>query len=99
MLLHLAEQVHPSREHFGAVEIRAEQGGGVLQVPGVDILEGFHAFPPWTRPRACRTRSGVIGSSATRTPIALNTALAIAPPVGITAGSPMPVTLLCVSNR
>src|ERR1700687_1461771 len=61
-----------------------------------DPFERFHVVLPggW---RPLNILSGVIGSSRTRTPEALNTALATAPTVGMSAGSPTPITACRVS--
>src|SRR5439155_23626919 len=46
-------------------------------------------LPFWAS--AARTLSGVIGRERTRTPMALNTALAMAAAVGMLGGSPRPI--------
>ena len=53
--------------------------------------ESSRPVPPPRRFNACTMRSGVIGISNTRTPMASATALAMAGATGVIAGSPMPL--------
>ena len=56
---------------------------------GAGVFEGSHAFAPF---RASSTRFGVRGSTGTRTPMALATALEMAAFGEMAGGSPRPMT-------
>src|SRR5206468_3344087 len=103
-LLHPVEDVDPVRLQERVALGQRLRGG--LERRRAVVAEGPHLAPSGAGfagppPRsAASTRAGVIGSSRTRTPIALKTAFAIAAAVGTVAGSPSPTmpTLLIPST-
>ena len=80
------EHHEPGYESYAEYLARLEAGG----IRPLERLHRFASFTPLSLPSAASTADGFIGSSRTRTPMALYTALAMAAAVGMLAGSPMP---------
>src|SRR6185295_13863051 len=85
VLLQVVEQVDAAGLEHAAGRL-GQQLAGLGDGVGAGQLEAVHVLLR----RPARTLSGVMGSSRTRTPVALNTALATAASVGTRQGSPRP---------
>src|SRR6185295_1619839 len=85
VLLQVVEQVDAAGLEHAAGRL-GQQLAGLGDGRGAGQLEAVHVLLR----RPARTLSGVMGSSRTRTPVALNTALATAASVGTRQGSPRP---------
>src|SRR5262249_31752434 len=85
------QQVGSTGQKLGSAPLRFEQTRGVSSCRRLVVGEVLHVdFPPFAM--ASSTRCGVRGSTGTRMPRALKTALPTAAAVDIVGGSPMPIT-------